>query len=829
MKSIAKRIVLLALVLVLALVITAGACGEVNSPAVDPAPGEAQSVPAQAPTAEEFAEGYFSVVAGLETGTAGASLKLAIAASEVCAFARAYRLDALDAAPVRANMLAAFEAMDGDGQALFRENFDAVRALLDDCLEDYDANRGAFEDAGVADGMDAAMRDPLTRPAWENLRDYTLAMGNAANAGSPVDGLIDSMSLDEKVAQMIMPALRAWDGEKVTDLSAQPALAEALRRHPYGGVILFGSNIESAGQTLLLIDDLQRNNTMGADRAIPYLVAADQEGGSVARLTMGTRGTGSMAIGATGEAAGQNAWAIGEVFGEELEALGINVNLGPCIDVITDLADPGMSTRVFSDDMQTVARLGLAFAGGVGQSNVITCFKHFPGAGDGSDYPTSIWLTEEQLAQNGLSAFRAAIENGAEMVMTSATTFPLIDDEQLMADGVTRGFLPATLSPKIIIGMLREELGFDGVVMTDALEMQQFVTEPDTGAQLFTGDFATVAHDVQVARAAIDAGCDILLLPTDLTGEAAAQYYDDYIAGIAALVEDGAIEEDRIDASVRRILTLKERHGLLELDATPAEQRLEAAERIVGSEAHHAVEEETARQAVTLLKDDGVLPIRGGRIVILGRTDTDNTPICYALERLMEGGFIDPDARIENRITGETSGDGDASTAIVIDRYYDSGELAYTDELAGAVRAADVVVCLDNVGAGLERLQDDNPQVQGVRRALEDAHGGGARFVLLSDNLPVDAARFADADAIVCAYLSAGFDVDPAAGAEGSGNAGAYNANVPAALCAIFGDGDMPGRLPIDIPALAQGPDGKWTYGTQVLYARGCSALDKAE
>jgi len=544
---------------------------------------------------------------------------------------------------------------------------------------------------------------------------------------------------------------------------------------------------------------------------------------------MGTRGTGSMAIGATGEAAGQNAWAIGEVFGEELEALGINVNLGPCIDVITDLADPGMSTRVFSDDMQTVARLGLAFAGGVGQSNVITCFKHFPGAGDGSDYPTSIWLTEEQLAQNGLSAFRAAIENGAEMVMTSATTFPLIDDEQLMADGVTRGFLPATLSPKIIIGMLREELGFDGVVMTDALEMQQFVTEPDTGAQLFTGDFATVAHDVQVARAAIDAGCDILLLPTDLTGEAAAQYYDDYIAGIAALVEDGAIEEDRIDASVRRILTLKERHGLLELDATPAEQRLEAAERIVGSEAHHAVEEETARQAVTLLKDDGVLPIRGGRIVILGRTDTDNTPICYALERLMEGGFIDPDARIENRITGETSGDGDASTAIVIDRYYDSGELAYTDELAGAVRAADVVVCLDNVGAGLERLQDDNPQVQGVRRALEDAHGGGARFVLLSDNLPVDAARFADADAIVCAYLSAGFDVDPAARAEGSGNAGAYNANVPAALCAIFGDGDMPGRLPIDIPALAQGPDGKWTYGTQVLYARGCSALDKAE
>ena len=211
-----------------------------------------------------------------------------------------------------------------------------------------------------------------------------------AEAQTRVDALLEGMSLDEKIAQMIMPALRTWDGENVTELSACPALAEALRRHPYGGVILFGANIEGTAQTLRLVDDLQRNNAQGAAQAVPYLVSADQEGGSVARLTMGTRGTGSMAIGATGEAAEQNARAIGQVFGEELEALGINVNLGPCIDVITDLADLGMSTRVFSDDPETVARLGLAFAEGVGQSNVVTCFKHFPGAGDGSDYPTAI-------------------------------------------------------------------------------------------------------------------------------------------------------------------------------------------------------------------------------------------------------------------------------------------------------------------------------------------------------------------------------------------------------------------------------------------------------
>ena len=660
------------------------------------------------------------------------------------------------------------------------------------------------------------------------LLGYALAETGVGNPRR-VDGLLDAMTLDQKIAQMIMPSLRLWEGEKLTDLSARPALAEALRRHPYGGVILFGSNIAGTEQTLRLVDDLQRNNAQGDPAAIPYLVSADQEGGYVARLSMGTRGTGSMAIGATGEAAEDNARAIGQVFGEELSALGINVNLGPCIDVIRDLGDLGMSTRVFSDDPDVASRLGLAFAEGVGQSNVISCFKHFPGAGDGSDYPTSIELTYDQLAQNGVAAYRAAIEAGAEMVMMAATTFPLVDDAVLMADGVTEGYWPATLSPRIVTGMLRGELGFDGVVISDALEMQQFVTEPDTGAQLFTGDFASVEHDVQVAGKAINAGCDMLLLPTDLNCQAAVRYYDDYIAGITALVEGGEIDIARIDESVRRILALKERHDLLDQDETPIDRRIEAAGKTVGSEAHHAVEMATARQAVTLLKNDGALPVEGGNIVILGRSGLDSTPISYALALLREGGFLDPGVRIDNRITGEATGGEDAPTSIVIDRYYEDGALVYEDALAASIRSADIVVCLSNAGEGLDRLQDDNPQIQGVRRALTDAREGGARFVLLSDNLPVDTARFQDADAIVCAYLSSGFGVDPTAQAGPDGTRGAFNANVPAALCAIFGDGDMPGRLPIDIPELVQDSDGKWIYGDQVLYPRGCSALDGAD
>ena len=111
------------------------------------------------------------------------SLKTAVAASKVCAFAEAHALYNPDVEPLRANMLAAFEAMSAEDQAAFWQGFDAVRALLDDCLEDWEARRPQFEDAGVADAMDEIMYDPLNRLAWENLRDHTLTMGNDTNVG----------------------------------------------------------------------------------------------------------------------------------------------------------------------------------------------------------------------------------------------------------------------------------------------------------------------------------------------------------------------------------------------------------------------------------------------------------------------------------------------------------------------------------------------------------------------------------------------------------------------------------------------------------------------
>jgi beta-N-acetylhexosaminidase len=327
-----------------------------------------------------------------------------------------------------------------------------------------------------------------------------------------------------------MPAIRYWadtvDG--VTDLAAVPSLALALRRHQYCGVILFGKNIVDAEQTTRLIADLQANNAQGIEdssQCVPYFVAADQEGGTVARLNMGTRGTGSMAIAASGEQAESNARATGRLFGEELAALGINVDLGPCVDIISDLTDMGMSTRVFSDDASVVGMLGNAFAEGLSEQGVVACFKHFPGAGDGSDYPTAINISLEELKRKGIRAYASVIDAGAEMIMTAATTFPALDEEHVLADGITTGCYPATMSKRIVTDMLRDELAYDGVVITDALEMEQFFQEPLTGASILPGEKYSVELAVAIACKCLEAGCDILLIPT----EHITLYHQDYL------------------------------------------------------------------------------------------------------------------------------------------------------------------------------------------------------------------------------------------------------------------------------------------------------------
>lgn len=642
--------------------------------------------------------------------------------------------------------------------------------------------------------------------------------------------ILEGMTMDEKIAQMIIPAIRTWNEEPVTDLSAVPELADALKKHPYGGIILYGSNVTGIKQVTELIAALQANNAAieGVSTHIPYFMPVDQEGGIVVRLTSGTRMTGSMAIGATGEHAQDNARATGYIIGEELAAAGFNIDFAPDIDVNNNAANPVIGTRSFSDDAQMVSDLGIAYGEGLAQNHIIATYKHFPGHGDtGVDShigTPSVDKTYEQLKKVELVPFEYAISSGAEMIMTAHITFPQIDEEVTFGDGVTKGYYPATMSRRMITEILRGDLKFEGVVVADALEMDAI-----RSAGLVPGEQDSVEYQVNIAEKVINAGVDIILLPLDMTNADAVSFYDDYIAGLEAKVAEGVIAEEQIDAAVLRILKLKEKYGILDMYVTNADTdaAVERAVQVIGSEEHHKVEMEIARQAITMVRnDEETLPVEGtGRnIVAVGRNADDSKTIAYAIGLLQKSGKVDPDAQIVNLVSGDTTGNDDAETKITIDYYFDPGGensmLHYTEDLKAAIAEADTVICLSKTSS-LDAMASSNDQYRGISIVIEDAHTAGARAVLLSDNLPYDSARYQEADAIVLAYMGSGLDMDPTEKNGVLQHMNAYNANVVAAIQIIFGEGTPTGILPVNIPAIAVQEDGTLAYTEEILYERG--------
>ena len=675
--------------------------------------------------------------------------------------------------------------------------------------------------AGQASGDEAAAEGRATsgQASGDEKKAEPEATVSQQASGGDVEDIVSRMTLDEKISQMIIVSSRAWDGTDVTDLSAAPHLAEALRKHQYGGFIIYGSNVRTNEQVANLVQQLQNNNmeAQGVSTFIPYFIAADEEGGIVTRLTNGTRMTGSMAVGATPDRAA-NARTTGLVIGSELNALGLNVNFAPSLDVNSNPANPTIGTRAFSDDPGMVSELGSAWIEGHAETSTIATLKHFPGHGD-TDTDThigtaSVNKTKEQLEACELVPFRSAISYGADMIMTAHITLPKYDDEQQFADG-SKGFYPATMSHKVITELLRGEMGYDGVVITDALEMDAI----EKVKEAMVGGDGIVEQRANIAEKVINAGCDILLMPTDFTKQDSAEFYDAYIAAVSAKVGDGKpISMARIDESVTRILKLKEKYGFLH-EPTPAGDISS-----VGSSEHHDQEMAVAREAITLVKNDGyTLPTSGhnNSVVLIGRTQGDNVALDYAVKNLQSTGLIAEDAFVNNLAAGTQRGDASSSTKITIDYTFDLSKQAvhYTDELKQAIAEANVVGAVAKTYA-LSALKKGAPQYEAIRGPLDDTHRAGGKFVFISDNLPYDAARYQDADAILLAYMGTGTDIDPTSQASGGANVGAFNANLVAAVGAMFDDPSVVGTLPVEIPAIVEDRDGVLHYSSEVLYER---------
>ena len=341
---------------------------------------------------------------------------------------------------------------------------------------------------------------------------------------SLVDETLAGMTLHEKVCQMMFVTPEELTGEDGVTVAGD-ATRQALENYPVGGIVYFAKNLESQDQVKEMIDNSQKYSSIG------LFVATDEEGGVVNRLmdTVGTTYIGSMYYYKDDgdETAYENACTIAN----DMSALGFNLDFAPVADVWSNPDNTVIGERAYSDDYAQAAELVGNAVKGFNDGGVMCTLKHFPGHGDtaeDSHYSSAyVHRTKEEIMADEMQPFRSGIEAGAEFVMVGHLIVPDIDE------------VPATLSYKIATGILRDELKFEGVAITDSFEMESI-------ADNYSVDDAVVMS--------VKAGMDMILQPKDMASA---------VNSIEQAVADGELSEDRIDESVRRILTLKESRGLL--------------------------------------------------------------------------------------------------------------------------------------------------------------------------------------------------------------------------------------------------------------------------
>ncbi|WP_133847611.1 glycoside hydrolase family 3 protein [Labedaea rhizosphaerae] len=441
------------------------------------------------------------------------------------------------------------------------------------------------------------------------------AAGPAQPEGQHVDALtaqatalMHGMSLEEKVGQLFVATVWGKSADEATQANidhygvATPA--EVVQRYHVGGAIYFNNattdNVDNPTQLAHFSNGLQRA-AITAGPHVPLMISIDQEGGNVTRIEApATEYPSNMAIGATRDPA--NATQLATINAHELRAMGINQDFAPVSDVNSNPLNPVIAARSFSAHPDIVSQMVSAevkaYQGsGRPTETVSSAAKHFPGHGDAAtDSHTGLPVisrSEADWRKIDLPPFQAAIASGIDVIMTAHISIPSLDPS---------GW-PATLSKPIMTGILRNELHYDGVVVTDSLGMQ--------GVRDMFGD-------AEVPVMALEAGVDQLLMPPDL------KLAED---SVLKAVQSGRLTEQRIDQSVLRILKLKLKRGVL---ISPFVNENKVMTK-VGTPEHLAAAQALTDPSVTVLKnDDGVLPLKNpGKVLVAGVGDTvnqDKTP-----------------------------------------------------------------------------------------------------------------------------------------------------------------------------------------------------------
>ncbi|UZD74350.1 glycoside hydrolase family 3 protein [Bacillus siamensis] len=599
---------------------------------------------------------------------------------------------------------------------------------------------------------------------------------------SQAEQTVSRMTLDEKLGQMLMPDFRNWQkkGQSTPEALTQmnDEVAGLIQKYRFGGVILFAENVKNTEQTVRLTDALQK-----ASPDIPLLLSIDQEGGIVTRLGEGTHFPGNMALGAARKTA--YASQTGAIIGKELKALGINTNFAPVLDINNNPGNPVIGVRSFSSDRDLTATLGLASMKAQQKQDVASAVKHFPGHGD-TDVDSHYGLPlvthgQERLRQIELYPFRQAIQAGADMIMTAHVQFPAFDDTTYKSklDG-SDILVPATLSKKVMTHLLREEMGFNGVIVTDALNMKAI-------ADHFGQEEAVVM--------AIKAGVDIALMPAQVTSLQTENRFTQVHSALKKAVQKGDIPLQQINKSVERIISLKIKRGIYPAPKeTSLKKKIAKAHKTVGSKNHLKAENQIAERSVTVLQNKNrtlpFKPKKNSRVLLAAPYEDQTASMEQTIRQLIKKKKIRP---------------------VTISKM-NFAERTFHDEHKKLVSDADYVITgsyvvkndpVVNDGVIDDSVKDPGKWTTAFPRAvMKAAQSNQKPFVLMSLRNPYDAANFEEADALIAVY-----------GFKGYADGQFLQPNIPAGIEAIFGQTKPKGRLPAAIPSVTHPGTTLYPYG----------------
>lgn len=586
-----------------------------------------------------------------------------------------------------------------------------------------------------------------------------------------IDDLVKNMTLDEKIGQMIMLSFRYWDesGKAVPVDRVTDDISSVVTEYHLGGVLVSIENCQTTEGTVRFTADLQHAAISSGN--IPLLIASDEEGGIITRVEQDTTLPGNMAVGATDNE--QCAFDCGKIIGEELLLQGINCTFAPVGDVNDNPNNPVINLRSFGSEPDKVARFTVAMQRGIESTGTIACVKHFPGHGNtATDSHSDFSVVNKTLDEwNSCERipFALSIQSGIDMVMVAHVQVPALDDTIVEAKrGGEKVYLPATTSRRIVTETLRNQMHFNGVVVSDAMFMKSL---------------SDVFGETEAVVKVVSAGVDLLCNPVIMTSDGSRTVLADVVDAIKTAVTDNVISEQQITDSVKRIVLLKYKHGILStedivMEDGALEKKIARAKEIVGGKNNRAIEREIAEASVTLVNKNAFVqfkPKRTDTVLFLMPYENEQTSIEFAMQRLVA----------ENTIV-------DCKKEYYC--YY--GRKSITSALKKKIASAKYIIILSYMEGGGTK-DDDHwlnmfPQLV-VKQVGEKVKS--RQIAVISIGLPYDVVHFKTVP-VFAVYNYVGID-ERDVGAERIMHR--FGPGIPAGVEAIFGSFVACGKMPVDL------------------------------